>query len=296
MGAPKQKWTSEEEAALKAGVAKYGVGKWSTIIKDPEFSDILRSRSNVDLKDKWRNLHVMACGWGSRQPGRIGYKSIQPTVKHVDNALEISTVVENGIEVLDASPLASSNEKLEDVGSKEPISRLDDLILEVIAGLKEPRGCSRTTISSYLEEHFMAPPDFEKLLVANLKALVENGRLIKVKHQYRITPSRVSSCVGGNDFPLFLEGKQKDSPKLNNNGVRILTKAQIDAELAQMMSLSAEEIAAAAAQAVADAEADIAEAERAARDAEEAEAEAEAAQCFAEAALKALNPRTLRVW
>ncbi|XP_059293504.1 telomere repeat-binding factor 1-like isoform X2 [Lycium ferocissimum] len=268
MGAPKQKWTSEEEAALKAGVAKYGVGKWSTIIKDPEFSDILRSRSNVDLKDKWRNLHVMACGWGSRQPGRIGYKSIQPTVKHVDNALEISTVVENGIEVLDASPLASSNEKLEDVGSKEPISRLDDLILEVIAGLKEPRGCSRTTISSYLE----------------------------VKHQYRITPSRVSSCVGGNDFPLFLEGKQKDSPKLNNNGVRILTKAQIDAELAQMMSLSAEEIAAAAAQAVADAEADIAEAERAARDAEEAEAEAEAAQCFAEAALKALNPRTLRVW
>ncbi|KAJ8567350.1 hypothetical protein K7X08_019558 [Anisodus acutangulus] len=292
MGAPKQKWTSEEEAALKAGVANYGVGKWSTILKDPEFAGILHSRSNVDLKDKWRNLHVMACGWGSRQPGRIGYKSIQPTVKHVDNALDISTVVENGIEVLDASPLASSNEKLEDVGSKEPISRLDDLILEVIAGLKEPRGSSRTTISSYLEEHFMAPPDFEKLLVTNLKVLVENGRLIKVKHQYRIAPTRVSSYVRGNDFPLLLE----DSPKLKNNGVRILTKAQIDAELAQMMSLSAEEIAAAAAQAVVEAEAATAEAERATRDAEEAEAEAEAAQCFAEAALKALNPQTLRVW
>lgn len=50
MGAPKQKWTSEEEAALKAGVAKYGVGKWSTILKDPEFAVVLRSRSNVDLK------------------------------------------------------------------------------------------------------------------------------------------------------------------------------------------------------------------------------------------------------
>lgn len=50
MGAPKQKWTSEEEAALKAGVAKYGVGKWSTILKDPEFAAVLRSRSNVDLK------------------------------------------------------------------------------------------------------------------------------------------------------------------------------------------------------------------------------------------------------
>lgn len=50
MGAPKQKWTAEEEAALKAGIARYGVGKWSTILKDPEFSGVLRSRSNVDLK------------------------------------------------------------------------------------------------------------------------------------------------------------------------------------------------------------------------------------------------------
>ncbi|XP_016450215.2 single myb histone 5 isoform X2 [Nicotiana tabacum] len=254
MGAPKQKWTSEEEAALKLGVAKYGVGKWSTILKDPEFAGVLRSRSNVDIKDKWRNLHAMASGRGSRQPGRTGYKSIQPTVKHVDSALHVSTVFENGIEVLDAKSLAASYEKVEDVGSKEAISRLDDLILEVIAGLKEPRGSSRTTISSYLEEHFVAPPDFEKLLVANLKALVENGRLIKAKHQYRISP-----------------------------------------ELAQMMSMSAEEAAAAATQAVAEAEAATAEAERAARDAEKAEAEAEAAQCFAEAALKALNPRTVRV-
>jgi transcription factor MYB, plant len=50
MGAPKQKWTSEEEAALKAGVAKHGVGKWRTIIKDPEFNRVLFIRSNVDLK------------------------------------------------------------------------------------------------------------------------------------------------------------------------------------------------------------------------------------------------------
>ena len=50
MGAPKQKWRSDEEAALKAGVVKHGAGKWRTILKDPEFSDILHSRSNVDLK------------------------------------------------------------------------------------------------------------------------------------------------------------------------------------------------------------------------------------------------------
>lgn len=50
MGAPKQKWTAEEEAALKAGIAKHGIGKWSTIIKDPEFSPALHLRTNVDLK------------------------------------------------------------------------------------------------------------------------------------------------------------------------------------------------------------------------------------------------------
>lgn len=56
MGAPKQKWTSEEEAALKAGIAKHGAGKWRTILKDPEFSAVLCLRSNVDLKVYLLNL------------------------------------------------------------------------------------------------------------------------------------------------------------------------------------------------------------------------------------------------
>lgn len=50
MGAPKQKWTSEEEEALRAGVDKHGAGKWRTIQKDPEFSHCLATRSNIDLK------------------------------------------------------------------------------------------------------------------------------------------------------------------------------------------------------------------------------------------------------
>jgi myb proto-oncogene protein len=56
MGAPKQKWSAEEEAALKAGVVKHGVGKWRTILKDPEFNCVLYIRSNVDLK-------VCLCCW-----------------------------------------------------------------------------------------------------------------------------------------------------------------------------------------------------------------------------------------
>lgn len=50
MGNRKQKWTSEEEEALRAGVAKHGAGKWKNIQKDPEFNHLLFSRSNIDLK------------------------------------------------------------------------------------------------------------------------------------------------------------------------------------------------------------------------------------------------------
>ncbi|KAE8818674.1 Telomeric repeat-binding factor 2 [Hordeum vulgare] len=79
MGEPKQKWTAEEEAALKAGIGKHGAGKWRTILKDPEFRNILCYRSNVDLKvrflgrqtlpalaaDKCRNMNVTLNASGS---------------------------------------------------------------------------------------------------------------------------------------------------------------------------------------------------------------------------------------
>lgn len=59
MGAPKQKWTAEEEAALRAGVLKHGAGKWRTILTDPEFSDVLHMRSNVDLKVYDQNCYFL---------------------------------------------------------------------------------------------------------------------------------------------------------------------------------------------------------------------------------------------
>ncbi|XP_035836915.1 telomere repeat-binding factor 4-like [Helianthus annuus] len=84
MGNPKQKWTAEEEEALRAGIAKHGTGKWKNIQKDPEFNHLLHSRSNIDLKmnlfcinflcaiedDKWRNMSVSANGQGPREKSR----------------------------------------------------------------------------------------------------------------------------------------------------------------------------------------------------------------------------------
>ncbi|CAI9261949.1 unnamed protein product [Lactuca saligna] len=57
------RWTLEEENALRAGVDKYGTGKWVKILTDEDLAPCLIARTNIDLKDKWRNL----CGNASRR-------------------------------------------------------------------------------------------------------------------------------------------------------------------------------------------------------------------------------------
>ncbi|KAJ0097206.1 hypothetical protein Patl1_28506 [Pistacia atlantica] len=344
MGAPKQKWTAEEEAALKAGVLKHGTGKWRTILSDPEFSVVLQSRSNVDLKDKWRNINVTAI-WGSRQKAKLALKKTSLTPKHDgrtlltpkhdaqtlmtpkhdaqtlmilkhnaqtlttpkhdaqtqltpeldNNPMALSTLSQNHEEVVDAKPLAISGGTFRSSGSKEAVARLDKLILEAIAKLKEPNGSDRASIANYIEKQYCAPENLRKLLATKLKLMTANGSLMKVKHKYSIAPSAAAS-IAKRSPKLLLEGRQKVSPKPHKKDITILTKSQVEADLSRMRGMTAQEAAAAAAQAIAEAEVAIAEAEEAAREAEKAEAEAEAAQVFAKAAMKALKCRTLRAW
>jgi Myb-like DNA-binding domain len=47
-------WTEEETAALLSGMDKYGLGKWVSIKQ--EYGYILRNRTTVQLKDKYRNM------------------------------------------------------------------------------------------------------------------------------------------------------------------------------------------------------------------------------------------------
>lgn len=292
MGAPKQKWTPEEEAALKAGVIKHGAGKWRTILTDPEFSGILHLRSNVDLKDKWRNINVTAI-WGSRQKAKLALKRDLPTPKLAENPTALSTVPQSDAEIVDAKPLAISRGALQTSDSKEPFARLDKLILEAITNLKELRGSDRAAIAFYIEERYWAPPNLKKLLSMKLKHMTANGRLIKIKHKYKIAQSSTSEKRRSSSL-LLLEDRQKDSSRAEKREINILTKTQVDAELSKMKGMTAQEAAAAAARAVAEAEAAIAEAEKAEREAEAAEAEAEAAQVFAKAAMNALKCGTLR--
>ncbi|CAN1179981.1 Single myb histone 5 [Linum perenne] len=50
----KRRWSAEEEAALREGVAEFGKGKWKIILESRR--DLFDDRTEVDLKDKWRNM------------------------------------------------------------------------------------------------------------------------------------------------------------------------------------------------------------------------------------------------
>ncbi|PIA29371.1 hypothetical protein AQUCO_06000026v1 [Aquilegia coerulea] len=287
MGAPKQKWTSEEEAALQAGITKHGAGKWRMILKDPEFSSILSLRSNVDLKDKYRNLSVIANGWTSRQ----SRKRSLDFMKHDESPLAITEVVQRDEDIVDVEPLDTAPGFLQiSDDSNDSISRLDILVLEAITNLKEPRGSNKTNIAIYIEDQYDAPPNFNQILASTLTNLTTSGKLIKVNGKYRIAPNAAFSEVGNTGMPL-LEGRQMDSCNAEKVKMQILTQSQVDAELAKMRNMNAQEAAAAAARAVAEAEIAMAEAEEAAKEAEVAEADAEAAQAFAEVAMATLKNR-----
>lgn len=280
MGAPKQKWTPEEEAALKAGVIKHGAGKWRTILKDPEFSSMLCQRSNVDLKDKWRNMSVMTNGWGSRVRPRMVLRTHQ--ARHVDTA----SVSQSDEDMSDARPVPIASDFPQSSGSKKSLIRLDNLIMDAITNLKEPGGSSKTTIAAYIEDQFWAPQNFKRLLSSKLKHLVASGKLFKEKRKYTIPHVLATYNRRINLSAPFGDGRHRVLPRFDRDDINIPTKSEIDLELAKMRNMTPEEAAAAAAQAVTEAEAALADAEEAAREAEAAEADAEAAQAYADAAMK----------
>lgn len=89
------RWTAEEEGALRAGLAKHGFGKWQAIICDPDPSigPLLLKRTNVDLKDKWRNIRPKekSAGDGKRRrpsgPPLNGSQSLRSSAVKDDSRL-----------------------------------------------------------------------------------------------------------------------------------------------------------------------------------------------------------------
>mmetsp|Transcript_16990 Transcript_16990/g.28660 ORF Transcript_16990/g.28660 Transcript_16990/m.28660 type:complete len:337 (-) Transcript_16990:440-1450(-) len=171
-GIPKTKWSEDEEKALKAGVDRYGPGKWRFIQKDEELSPMLKHRSNVDLKDKWRNLNVMSPGGSTSSP-----KPATPA----------STA-----KVLAVSPAHTPPPPPASVAKLLGKRKIEQLIVEAVSALKEKSGSSQSSISKYVEENLehslKLPPNFKaKLLGELLTSLsMDSGKLLKVKSLYKL--------------------------------------------------------------------------------------------------------------
>ncbi|KAL1195033.1 Telomere repeat-binding factor 3 [Cardamine amara subsp. amara] len=286
MGAPKQKWTPEEETALKAGVIKHGTGKWRTILSDPEYNSVLKSRSNVDLKDKWRNISVTAL-WGSRKKAKLALKGPSSSSSTAITIVSLANGDDGGQHIYALPPPAASSEPPRPF--QVPFTSVDKIIIEAITNLKKPFGPDGKSILRYIEKNYKTQPDMKRLVTSRLKYLTNAGTLIKLKHRYRISPSYMAGGSGQRSPPrLLLEGNKENTPNLEENGVKNLTKSRVDGEVMRK-GMTEKEAAAFAARALAEAEFAMAEAEEAAREAEDAEAEAEAAQIFLKAAMKALK-------
>ncbi|OWM79881.1 hypothetical protein CDL15_Pgr001524 [Punica granatum] len=180
MGNQKLKWMAEEEEALLAGIAKYGPGKWKNILRDPEFAPSLVNRSNIDLKDKWRNLSVS--GPGSKEKLRLPKGKALPALQ-------------NSVAPASAAPAVLADNTTTDAVIDDPSNSLHDsknacryneLIFETLSTITDSNGADIGTILSYIEERLEVPPNFRRLLGSRLRRLVLQGKLEKVQNNYRV--------------------------------------------------------------------------------------------------------------
>jgi myb proto-oncogene protein len=157
MGNQKLKWTAEEEEALLAGVRKHGPGKWKNILRDPELAEQLSSRSNIDLKDKWRNLSVAPGIQGSKD--KIRTPKIKAAAFHLAAAAAaaIVTPTHSG----HSSPVAtlprsgSSDLSIDDsfniVVDPKNAPRYDGMIFEALSNLTDANGSDVSAIFNFIE-------------------------------------------------------------------------------------------------------------------------------------------------
>ncbi|XP_021902869.1 telomere repeat-binding factor 4-like [Carica papaya] len=188
MGNQKQKWKAEEEEALLAGVAKHGPGKWKNILKDPEFAPFLTHRSNIDLKDKWRNLSVNPGGSGAKD------KSRTPKLKAVAAAAAAAAASTPNAPNSTPSGLVNHNASADialDDPSNSPADgnnapRYNSIIFEALSTIKDPNGCDISAIVNYIEQRQEVPQNFRRSLSSRLRRLVAQGKLEKVQNCYKI--------------------------------------------------------------------------------------------------------------
>ncbi|CAL5195667.1 unnamed protein product [Lathyrus oleraceus] len=175
MGNQKLKWTQEEEDALIAGIDKHGTGKWKTILVDPQFAHLLTSRSNIDLKDKWRNMNVYV------NNGSQGSSSRTPKPK----AAPASSTAVPQISAPSSDIVASDPSPIEQEVKNPP--RYNAMVFDALSTLKDTNGSDLNAIASFIEQkHQQVPQNFRRALSSRLRTLVNQGKLEKVQNCYKI--------------------------------------------------------------------------------------------------------------
>ncbi|CAI8607980.1 unnamed protein product [Vicia faba] len=178
MGNQKLKWTQEEEDALIAGIDKHGTGKWKTILVDPQFAHLLTSRSNIDLKDKWRNMNVYV------NNGSQGSSSRTPKPK-------AAPVSSSAVPLISAPPsdtvvVVASDPSPNEQEVKNP-PRYNAMVFDALSTLKDTNGSDLNAIASFIEQkHQQVPQNFRRALSSRLRTLVNQGKLEKVLNCYKI--------------------------------------------------------------------------------------------------------------
>ncbi|KAI3759773.1 hypothetical protein L6452_07820 [Arctium lappa] len=177
MAKQKQKWTTEEEYALCAGVEKHGHGRWKVILSDPEFSSSLANRSNIDLKDKWRNLGVNGGMSSSKEKVRTPRLEGVPT-----NSLLSSPEPLSAVPLLEyggtAEPSRSSLDR-----KKDP--EYEAMIFEALFNIDDPNGPDANKILDFIELRYEVPQGFRRSAASKLRRLVLTGELEKVDNCYK---------------------------------------------------------------------------------------------------------------
>ncbi|RDX63287.1 Telomere repeat-binding factor 5 [Mucuna pruriens] len=181
MGNQKQKWTQDEEDALIAGVEKHGPGKWKNILKDPQFAPFLTSRSNIDLKDKWRNLSVSNGSQGPKDKSRV------PKLKALPAPPAATATPQNAAPAPPNAPsdVAVSGPSHNDQDVKNP-PRYNAMVFEALSSLKDCNGSDLNAIVSFIEQKHQVPQNFRRALSTRLRRLVSQGKLEKVQNCYKI--------------------------------------------------------------------------------------------------------------
>ncbi|KAI9119765.1 hypothetical protein K1719_009154 [Acacia pycnantha] len=183
MGNQKHKWTAGEEEALLAGIKKLGLGKWKNILKDPEFAGILTHRSNIDLKDKWRNLSVGTAGQGgSKEKAKdVTIQTTEPATPAGTQNASVATPLRQC-----ASSDAITDDSSHNVQEVKQAPQYDAMIFEALSTSSDSNGSDLNAIVSFIEQKQEVPQNYRRAVGSRLRKLVGQGKLEKVQNCYRI--------------------------------------------------------------------------------------------------------------